>query len=158
MRMPFKKNDGGRAAAGYKGSARDCVVRSIAIATGQDYQRVYDDLFEANRDSKRRRPSGKASPRDGNTNMKTIRAYMESLGWRWVPRMTIGSGCKTHLAAGELPMGRIIVRLSKHLCAVIDGVIQDTFDPQRSTIICENGVQRIAERCVYGWFEERGAT
>lgn len=158
MRMPFKKNDGGRAAAGYQGSVGDCTVRAIAIATGKPYQEVYDDLFELNRNSRWRSPSGKRSPRDGNTNMKTIRAYMESLGWRWVPRMKIGSGCTTHLAADELPAGRLVVRLSRHLCAVIDGVINDTFDPQRSTLICENGVQRIAERCVYGWFEERRDT
>ena len=32
--LELKINDGGRAAAGYKGKASDCVVRSIAIATG----------------------------------------------------------------------------------------------------------------------------
>ena len=32
--LELKVNDGGRAAAGYKGQAGDCVVRSIAIATG----------------------------------------------------------------------------------------------------------------------------
>jgi hypothetical protein len=32
--LDFIANDGGRAAAGFKGQAGDCVVRSIAIATG----------------------------------------------------------------------------------------------------------------------------
>jgi len=32
--LELKVNDGGRAAAGYKGQEGDCVVRSIAIATG----------------------------------------------------------------------------------------------------------------------------
>ncbi len=31
--MDFLCDDGGRAAAGYKGRAADCVVRAIAIAT-----------------------------------------------------------------------------------------------------------------------------
>ena len=32
--LKFKADDGGRSAAGYKGKAGDCVVRSIAIVTG----------------------------------------------------------------------------------------------------------------------------
>ena len=41
-------NDGGRAKAGYKGKAGDCVVRSIAIVTNLPYQKIYDDLYKAN--------------------------------------------------------------------------------------------------------------
>ena len=40
--MKFVFNDGERKLAGYKGSAGDCVVRSICIATGLPYQAVYD--------------------------------------------------------------------------------------------------------------------
>ena len=46
--LKLEFNDGGRAAAGYKGQAGDCVVRSIAIVTGLPYQKVYDQLFKAN--------------------------------------------------------------------------------------------------------------
>ena len=46
--LKFKVNDGGRAAAGYKGQTGDCVVRSIAIVTGMTYQKVYNDLYYAN--------------------------------------------------------------------------------------------------------------
>ena len=42
--LELKINDGGRKAAGYKGKAGDCVVRSIAIATNLSYIKVYDDL------------------------------------------------------------------------------------------------------------------
>ena len=45
--LELKINDGGRAAAGYKGKAGDCVVRSIAIVTNLPYQKVYDDLYKA---------------------------------------------------------------------------------------------------------------
>jgi hypothetical protein len=38
--VKFQFNDGGRIAAGYKGSAGDCVVRSVAIATALPYQAV----------------------------------------------------------------------------------------------------------------------
>ncbi len=142
--MQYAYNDGGRKAAGYDGSAGDCVVRAIAIATGKPYQEVYDSLFELNR-RQRGRLRG-ASPRDGGTKTATIRAYMESIGWTWTPTMTIGSGCKVHLRADELPPGRLVVRASKHLVAVLDGIIHDTYDPSRD-----------GTRCVYGYYEKQTA-
>jgi len=137
--MKFVFNDGGRSAAGYQGVAGDCVVRAISIATGKSYQSVYDALFEMNK-SQHGKLRG-ASPRDGGTKTYTIRKYMESLGWKWTPTMTIGSGCKVHLKENELPSGKLIVRVSKHLLAVIDGVINDTHDPSRNET-----------RCVYGYY------
>ena len=71
----------------------------------------------------------------------TYDKYLKSLGWTWVPTMQVGQGVTHHLREGELPDGRIICRLSKHLCCVIDGVIQDVFDPSR------NGT-----RAVYGYW------
>jgi hypothetical protein len=44
--MRFQYDDGGRAAAGYKGKAGDCTCRAISIATGLPYQHVYDLLNE----------------------------------------------------------------------------------------------------------------
>ena len=38
--MEWIYSDGGRAAAGYKGDAGDCVTRAIAIATEIPYQEV----------------------------------------------------------------------------------------------------------------------
>ena len=55
--------------------------------------------------------------------------------------MSIGSGCKVHLAEGELPMGRLVVAVSRHYTAVIDGVVWDTSNP------CRGGM-----RCVYGYW------
>ncbi len=134
-------DDGGRAAAGYKGNAGDCVVRAIAIAAEKPYSEVYRDLFDLNR-TRRNRPRGKtASPRDGGTHRATIRQYMERLGWRWVATMGIGTGCKVHLRADELPAGRLVAALSHHMVAVIDGIIHDTYDCSRD-----------GTRCVYGYF------
>jgi hypothetical protein len=48
--LELKIDDGGRAAAGYKGKTGDCVVRSIAIVTGRPYQKIYDELYKANED------------------------------------------------------------------------------------------------------------
>lgn len=139
--MKWIYDDGGRQAAGYKSPAGDCAARAIAIATGLPYQQVYDDINRwATTERRGRRKRGISNARTG-VYKATIRRYMESLGWRWVPTMAIGSGCKVHLRDGELPKGRLVVTVSKHYVAVIDGVIHDTFDPQR-----ERG------RCVYGYY------
>lgn len=139
--MRWTYDDGGRAAAGYKGSAGDCAARSIAIATGLPYQQVYDGINAlARRERRGKRKRGISDARTG-VYPRTVRRYMESIGWQWVPTMRIGSGCHVHLRDGELPMGRLLVNVSKHYTAVVDGIIHDTQDPSRD-----------GTRCVYGYF------
>jgi hypothetical protein len=143
--MHVVKTDGGREAAGYVGRAGDCVCRAIVLATGRPYQEVYERLADGNagqRKTKRCRKAGRRSARDGiYVGAKWFKAYMQELGFHWVPTMQIGSGCKVHLRDGELPSGRLVVSLSRHYTCVIDGVIHDLYDPQRET-----------GRCVYGYW------
>src|SRR5580658_3569686 len=121
--MRYEYNDGGRKAAGYLGKTGDCTCRAIAIATRKLYQEIYDLL---NDNAKLQRIT-KRMPRRGSArtgvHKVTIRRIMDLLGWEWTPTMAIGSGCKVHLRQGELPMGRLIVCVSRHMVAVIDGVI-----------------------------------
>ena len=141
--MTFVYDDGGRKAAGYKGSADDCATRAVAIATGKPYQEVYDainDIAKTERTSKRKK--GKSNARTG-VYTATFRRYMDSIGWTWVPTMSIGSGCKVHVKADELPTGRLILNVSKHFTTMIDGVLHDTHDCSR------NGT-----RCVYGYWKQ----
>jgi hypothetical protein len=139
--MKFVHDDGGRAAAGYKGSAGDCAARAISIATGLSYQEVYDGINALGaKERTGRKKRGKSDARTG-VYTKCVRKFMGSIGWTWVPTMAIGSGCTTHLRASELPKGRIVTVLSRHYAAVVDGVLRDTFDCSR------NGT-----RCVYGYF------
>ena len=170
-------NDGGRAASGRKGSTGDCVARSIAIASGRPYSEVYDALALINAKmprTKRRMVRGKhlgqvTASHGIFTQSKLFKDYMKSLGFVWTPTMFIGSGCKVHLADGELPRGRLIASLSRHYCAVIDGVIHDIYDPQRADSWSiepdhgqalkpgqrrnENGVvTKIGGRCCYGYW------
>jgi hypothetical protein len=140
-KLDWNFNDGGRASAGFKGTTGDCVCRAIAIATGKEYREVYDSLNQIAKDEKKsKRRRSKSSSRTGVYRV-TYDKYLKSLGWTWVPTMQVGQGVTHHLRDGELPDGRIICRLSKHLCCVIDGVIQDVFDPSR------NGT-----RAVYGYW------
>lgn len=142
----FVFNDGGRAAAGYRGFTGDCVVRSVAIVSGRPYQEVYDALSEGCRGQRvTRRSRRKASARDGvHTRRKWFKTYMASIGFEWVATMQLGEGCTTHLRAEELPGGRIIARVSRHYTAVIDGVVHDTHDPSRG-----------GQRCVYGYWRPK---
>jgi hypothetical protein len=102
------------AKAGYRGKTGDCVVRSIAIATGLPYQQIYDLVNAAatyERTGTRKR--GKSNARTG-VYRTSIKRVMKFLGWVWTPTMQIGSGCTVHLRADELP-GRLVVSVSKHL-------------------------------------------
>ncbi len=142
MGRHFQFDDGGRLEAGYKGKAGDCVVRAIAIATAAPYQQIYEMVNGAavfERTGKRKRGISNARTGVYKTSIKRV---MKSLGWVWTPTMQIGSGCTVHLRAHELPAGRLVVSVSKHLTAVIDGVIHDTHDCSRR-----------GTRCVYGYWQ-----
>ena len=146
--LKFEINDGGRAAAGYKGQAGDCVVRSIAIVTGFLYQKVYDDLFKANEEFRNTSKTKLArslkqkndSPRSG-THRVVLKKYLAQLGFQWTPTMFVGQGCKVHLKKEELPSGTLLISCSKHITVVKDGILYDTHDCSR------NGT-----RCVYGYW------
>lgn len=151
--MKWVYDDGGRAEAGFKGTARDCVCRAIAIAAEMPYKEVYDLINEyGKRERTGKRKSGKSSARTG-VYPKTIRKIMADLGWTWVPTMQIGQGCKVHLTSEELPAGRLVVSVSKHETAVIDGEIHDTFDPNdRGVTVDAYGNDITTDRCVYGYY------
>tara|TARA_Y100000310_G_scaffold120651_1_gene119434 strand:+ start:5548 stop:6039 length:492 start_codon:yes stop_codon:yes gene_type:complete len=145
--IPFKENDGGRKEAGYIGVTGDCVTRAIAIASELPYQEVYDAMAHGNftqRKSKRDTKKRSRTARDGiSTKRKWFKDYMASIGFKWTPTMQIGSGCKVHLRPDELPKGRLIVNVSKHYTTMIDGVINDLYNPSRE-----------GTRCVYGYWSK----
>ena len=148
--MNFKFNDGGRKQSGYKGSAGDCVTRAIAIVTGKTYNEVYDRMFveikmfaATNRSAaakRAERSGGRAgtTPRNGISKKIYHKYLIEEIGMIWTPTMLVGQGCKVHLTENELPSGKLIVQIARHLTTVIDGVINDTWN-------CSG-------KCVYGHY------
>lgn len=143
--LPFVYDDGGRAAAGYRGTTGDCVTRAYAIATGTPYAEAYALVAEA------QAAQGKA--RTGRTfraGRKVIDELLAARGFVWTPTMQIGAGCTVHLnsevyehAYGGLVYGPpLIVRCSAHVVAVVNGQIRDTYDPSRD-----------GTRCVYGYWK-----
>ena len=96
--MKFKYNDGGRKKAGYKGQDNDCVVRAIAIVLEIPYKDVYDALYN---------PRG--------VYIETYDKYLVERGYRY-----------KRFRRKELPPGRLIIRIDRHIYAVLDGVVNDT--------------------------------
>lgn len=134
--LPFVFDDGGRALAGRKGHVGDCVARAIAIATQTPYLDVIA-LINAR--------AGKAIAQKGVPKSLTRRILLEDFGWQWTPTMAIGQGCVVHLRQNEVPMaGRLVVSVTRHVTAVIDGVVHDTHDPARG-----------GSRCVYGFYSKK---
>lgn len=110
--MTFQYNDGGREAAGYKGKTGDCVARAVCIVTGRSYQEVYDHLAQGNATQRRGKHESiskqgvRTAARSINVKRQWFKDYMAELGLVWTPTMQIGSGCKVHLIAAELPTGQ----------------------------------------------------
>lgn len=115
MQTTWVYDDGGRAQAGYLfHSAGDCVARAIAIATEMPYQVVVDIIDKAHY-------GRKGGSQSGSYDFAN-RGILTALGWK---RVTT----KAHLNSDEFPPGRLILEVSSHMVALIDGVIHDTYDP-----------------------------
>lgn len=140
--MEFIYDDGGRSKYFKAENVGDCVTRAICNATGKDYMEVYKALNTMAKDerTKTHRGGKRSSSRNG-VFKETFKEYLNDIGWKWIPCMTIGSGCKVHLKPEELPEGTLIVSVSKHLTCVKNGVLHDTYDCSRD-----------GTRCVYGYF------
>jgi len=154
-------NDGGRAAAGFLGKTGDCFTRAVAIASCRSYQEVYTFVNRVAKEIKEhgdaaithnQRSAQKKIMRDRlrYRSMGAARrgvakpAYdevMHRMGWVWTATMAWGTGCKTHLKSEDLPSGCLVCRVTKHMVAVIDGILHDTYDASRG-----------GTRCVYGYF------
>ena len=137
--MEFIYSDGGRSKYFKASGAGDCVCRAICNATGNDYKETYKALSKMVKECNKSKHN---SARDGVPKIIVKKYIEEVLGWKWVPCMTIGSGCTTHLRDGELPyFQKIIVNLSGHLSCVENDTIYDTYDCSRD-----------GNRCVYGYW------
>lgn len=112
--MDFLETTNGRICKSFK---NDCVVRSISIATEQDYGDVFDDLMKLGSELR-------AYP----NHDKVWQRYLEkTLGWvkNKPPRIEgklikLGDWNPDHTAA--------VIRNSGHLTAMHNGIIKDTWD------------------------------
>ena len=124
MLMEYIYDDGGRSRY-FKGNARDCVCRSIAIVLGQDYKEIYNHIFAMMGES----------PRNGvNTRTAKFKRLMDSLGFTWVATSGIGSHQAVHLVKGELPDGRLVCSMAGHYTAVVNNQVRDIIDPRTNDL------------------------
>ena len=113
----FIYNDGGRAEAGYKGYVSDCVIRAITIAGEYNYTVIYQDM------SRTMERYGHTKSGRNRIPVEIANRYMSDMGFRYV------TGVKgLTLDSGTFPQGRIVLDLEGHVCAMLDGVVNDNWD------------------------------
>lgn len=161
--MEWVYDDGGRSKYFKAKNVGDCVCRAIAIGTGLDYKEVYDELQkrakgETTTQLKHHRRGKRSNARNG-VFKETWKEYLFDLGWVKHSTCGFGKGVQCHLVTDELPMGTIIVQVSKHLVCVIDGVIHDTYNSSITQYYDWNGTGELItndRRAVYSyWTKEK---
>ena len=133
--IDYQYDDGGREAAGYRGRTGDCVVRAIAVCARQDYRAVYLTMAEqmkrngyaasgnayAIRERSRRAPR-----RKGQISARRVQdRVLELYGFR---KVRLPAGARPTFTEAHRRFGDCIVGTTKHVAAVVDGALRDTFD------------------------------
>ena len=149
-KIKWQYDDGGRSGFTDRKDKGACVTRAIVIASGLPYSQVHEIVTsvceEFNVRNSKKIVAGRRYKSGVNRGVdrKLTKKLMKYFGFKWVPLMGIGTGCKVHVRTSELPTtGRLILNLSHHVAAYIDGVLRDTYDCSR------NG-----KRCVYGYWHK----
>ena len=117
-------NDGGRSAY-FKGTAGDCATRAMAIGLELDYKACYNELSQAHRAR-----TGKKTARDG-IYKEDFSEVLKRHGWVW------HSAPKFHgrkARATDMPTGRVIVQMARHYAAVINGVVNDSWNSSEKMV------------------------
>lgn len=116
-KLKWHYNDGGRHNYYKAENVSDCVTRAITIANDMDYKIVYKDLYKLCKENSNRKW---ATPRNG-LNQSIYGVYLEELGWQYID-------CKdTGISLNEFVDQKIICKINHHLCAVMYGVLEDTW-------------------------------
>lgn len=140
--MKWIYNDGGRSKYYKATNVRDCVCRAIAIANNEDYKIVYNTLKKYNHGE---------SPRNGmyeSVYSKLLKAW----GWKQIK-------CEKkniHLNENEIPDGIIICKIDRHLVAVKDKIIYDTWDCSKVRKGKNKGQSDVVKVISY-WIKENAA-
>ena len=134
--MEYLYNEGGRGEH-YKGLVDDCVCRAITIATEMPYDVVYNALFDIAKNYKGNskvaiRIRLKPSPRSGCYNEVAIE-FLKALNIEEVRG-------KLKVNDQMFYEGRYMVYVRRHWIAIIDGVVNDTWDSRKTSGAYTDGV------------------
>ena len=138
--LPYRYDDGGRAAAGGPGKGDDHLVRAIAILTGEDYRAVRKAAAAAMRENGLT-PTGKASagwkgpvgpePRLARRDVEEL--VLRQFGYERVaipprsPRRTLAEAYGQYGDCIVEITGRRTA-LARYMCALVDGALRDIRD------------------------------
>ena len=114
----YQYDDGGRKAAGRR-SKGDCVARAIALITQRPYEECYKRLANAQKDA------GFARSANNGVSKKVSRRIFEEAG---LVKVKQGRGPKLTLGEAYARYGNCIVSTRRHVIALIDGAVHDTWD------------------------------
>ena len=141
MAYIFEKSDGGRSLdTKRRKHNNDCMVRALATATGIGYGQVYDELVE----------DGVFTPGNGGFMDRFVGHLVWQqttyhgfdFVWRSFAAKKGQPRMNPELFADQFPKGNFILRMGRHHCSMIDGVLRDIF-------------VHTDMRCVYGAWEVR---
>jgi len=125
-------NDGGRAGSKRPRQNNDCTVRALAISFNRDYDDVYDELKTAGRKCSRG-----FFFTDWAKEHVLVRTTKPAV--KGECRYCLSDFCRDH------PKGIYIIQVARHVFAVVNGVVQDTFRER-------------PDRCVYSFWLITGWT
>ena len=121
----------GRAAVGFRGDAGDCVVRAIAILTRAPYADIYRRMaaamkqagYAASGDGYRQKPRPGLRPH--MTARQVQNPVKASCGLR---RIGLAPGPRPTCTEAWARQGDCLVGTARHVAAIVDGNLRDTFD------------------------------
>jgi len=160
--IDYRFDDGGRAAAGYRGRTGDCVVRAIAICAGEDYRAVYMTMADymkrngyaasGNAHATRER-NRKAPRRRGQLGARRVQdRVLEAYGFR---RVRLPAGERPTLTGAHHRYGDCIAGTTRHMAAIVDGALRDTFDGRTYEWATESGVETRQRKAQSVWVRRR---
>lgn len=149
--MRFVQNDGGRAECRDRGLLRDfelttnpgdCMARAFSIAMHRPYDDVYRELAMVNLLSNPKKAHGKHRACFGRrtvdygvfTDTPGFSRWLAACGWERVSTWSVSSGPKMYLANWSVPRrGSFVLSLRRHVVAVVNGTLHDTYDFRGTT-------------------------
>ena len=165
----YRKTDVTQRATGRKTEYHgDCAVRAWAIAlhgpgvSDAQYKDVYKDFCRLIREwaFEGRSNALKAVYRNGTRHTKpdvipekeVMNRFAAEKGFIWQATSGIGQVETVHVRPDELPGGVLVLKISKHFSAMIDGLLYDIWDTSVSRHVAEDGGR--GWRTVYGYWSK----
>lgn len=157
--LPYNRTDGGRQDAITDGeidsriNKGDCVTRAIAIATNTPYAEVYEDikyLCETEKpvfDRKMSDPNNGVYP---ELYMPYIEQYFNVTAKAYDEEHL--DKPHRHVSSEDFGTGTFIVQIHRHLLAIIDGVIHDSWDSNNKGWRTKRN-QHDGQNCVIRWWK-----